>query len=318
MDSTVPGPLCRAEELEEACQTDPENCRRIGFEAAWLRHRTILYRYSLRWTNGRQEDAEDALGQVAVVALQTIPSDLTPADERAWLLRLVYTKCMDIYRASKRSRNILQEAEIPAAEVASDSSNLESLVLDVELSIVVQSHVSQLAPRLRAVAELHLLRDLRYGEIAEILAISEENVRKRMQKVRAILREPLRRYLAGDAGAVRCPEKQEHRRKTRTSALWSIEALRKYVRKHPRGWKKRWELASRLRQEGLLEEAVLHYEGAALRQPRQPELWVELGGVLCAVGRPGEAAAAYEKALRWARDKAMQRQARNLLAGCRD
>lgn len=318
MDSTAPGLPCRAGEPEEACPTEPENReRRADFEAAWHRHRAELYRCSLRWTNGRLEDAEDALGQVAVVALQTIPSDLTPSDERAWLLRLAYTKCMDLYRERKRSRNVLQGVEIPASEIASDSPDLESAVLDDELSLMVRSHVRQLAPRLRDVAELHLLRDLRYAEIAEILAISEANVRKRMQQARAVLRGPLQDYLAGGAGFVRPPEKKEHRRRTASPVRWSTEALRKYVREHPRGWKKRWELASRLYQEGLLEEAIFHFEAAALRQPRQPELWIELGGALSAVGRPDDAAAAYENALRWARDEATQRQARDLLAGCR-
>lgn len=320
MDSTGrPAPPERAAEREEACSTDTENQeRREGFEAAWRRYQAELYRLSLRWTSGRQEDAEDALAQVAIVALQTIPSGLKPSDTRAWLLRVAYTKCMDLHRERRRSLQAFQGEETPPPEIASDSPHLESVVLADELRAVVRRYVSRLAPGLRAVAELHLLRDLRYAEVAEILAISEANVRKRMQQVRAVLRGPLQRYLAGEAGAVRCAQtKVPRRRKPAAPARWSVEALRKYVRAHPRGWKKRWELASRLRQEGLLEEAILHFQGAALRQPRQPRLWMEMGEALREAGRPGEAAAAYEKALRWARDEATKRRVRDLLAGCR-
>jgi tetratricopeptide (TPR) repeat protein len=84
---------------------------------------------------------------------------------------------------------------------------------------------------------------------------------------------------------------------------WPIQALRAYIRKHPRGWKKRWELARLLCAAGELEEAAQLLRGAVERQPRRIAIALELGEILERLGRAEEAIAAYEAALSWARDE---------------
>lgn len=182
----------------ETSNGNEEELRRARFETAWRQNVSELYRRSLQWTSGRREDADDALGHAALIALEKMPQELQPVEARRWLLRLVYSKCMDIHRRRKR------HVDIPSLEVEIQETGpgLESVLLEGELLAVTRDRIRKLPPRLRSVAELHLLRDIPYSEIADLLVLTEVNVRKRMQEARAFLREPLRAYLESDGPLV--------------------------------------------------------------------------------------------------------------------
>ena len=309
----------------ETIDEDTDERRRDRFETAWRENMKELYRRSLSWTSGHREDAEDALGQAALVALNKMPQELQPGEERRWLLRLVYSKCMDIHRHRKRSGYLARSGDDPApeAEIPEIGPGLESLLLEGELFAVARARIQTLPQRLRNVAELHLLRDTPYSEIADLLALTEVNVRKRMQEARALLREHLEAYLKGDV-RIQAPRQPDPGEGSPASdeleplriSSWTLEALEKYVQRHPRSWKKQWELAFRLREAGSLENAVFHFREAVNRQPRRMELWSDLGTALLLLGRNEEAREAFEAALRHARDEASRDRLRELIAKC--
>lgn len=328
MDSTV----CRPEGLQDfgAEITErgkggesPEELRRARFETAWSQNAAELYRRGLYWTSGRREDADDALGQAALVALEKMPNDFQADEARRWLLRLVYSKCMDIHRHRKRSRQVERDEDGTGGEIEAVGPGIDAMLLESELIAVIQDRIQKLPPRLKGVAELHLLREKPYSEIADLLSITEVNVRKRMQQARALLREHLQAYLQGDV-CFQAPKKLdedqgsikiEEAEPLRTSG-WGLEALEKYVQRHPRGWKKRWELALRLREAGALEKAIVHFHEAASRQPRRIDLWSDLGTTFLLLGRTEEACVAFETALRRARDEVSRARLRELIARC--
>src|SRR4029077_14082114 len=125
--------------------------------------------------------------------------ELPPVDARRWLLRLVYSKCMDIHRDRRRCPSIAGEEDLlsPRKEIEAAGPDHESPLLTRELIAVVRNRVQNLPPRLRKVAELYLLREMPYREIADLLALTEVNVRKRMQEARPLLREHLQAYREG-------------------------------------------------------------------------------------------------------------------------
>jgi RNA polymerase sigma factor (sigma-70 family) len=329
MDSTLrrPGSLqsCGTEIAEgERGDENPEERWRARFEVFWSENVAELQRRSLRWTSGRQEDADDALGQAALVALEKMPQELQPEEVRRWLLRLVYSKCMDIHRHRHRSRYVTWDVGNPSPEneIEAAGPGLESMLLTCELVAVAHDRIRRLPPRLRGVAELHLLRDEPYSEIADLLSLTEVNIRKRMQEARALLREHIHAYLAGDAGIqIRNPDEDEssqnlHQPEPLQVSGWTLEALEKYVHRHPRSWKRRWELALRLHESGALDEAILHFREATSRQPRRMELWSDLGTALLLLNRNEEARAAFEAALGRAKDEADRTRLQDWMAQC--
>jgi RNA polymerase sigma factor (sigma-70 family) len=322
---------CGTEGEERREEQEPaEARRRARFETAWRCNVTELDRRSLNWSGGRREDADDALGQAALVALEKLPSELQPEELRRWLLRLVYSKCMDIHRHRKRARCVSRNADdsAPEEEIPAAGPGLESTLLAGELIAVARDRIQRLPPRLRHVAELYLLRDLSYAEIADRLALTEVNIRKRMQEARAQLREPLQAYVKGDV-RVQAPRRRDPAGSSPATAQsepdsepepeplrpsgWTLPALERYVRNHPRSWKKRWELALRLRDAGDLEQAVLHFREATGRQPRRMELWLDLGTTLTVLGRGEAAREAFETALSRAQDEVSRVRLRELI-----
>lgn len=293
---TRPAPSCA-----DFPRSTPDHEPRKRIEEAWRRHFSELYRRSLFWANGRREDAEDALGQAAVMALQKLPENLLPEMTLPWLLRLVYSKCMDIHRERRRRRHFVDDLDQGSVPEPVGTEDLESALLESELKKFVRRSISEMPPRLRSVAEPYLLRDQGYTEIAGRLEITEVNVRKRMQEARAHLRQCLRAYLADEA---RPPAPRGRRPASPSGAsprrrlLLSLAALEEYVRRHPRGWKKRQELALRLREAGRSEEAVLELRLALERQPGQAGLWRDLVSALRSLGRGDEAITACEEASR--------------------
>lgn len=258
-----------------------------------------------------------------------MPQGLQPDGERRWLLRLVYSKCMDVHRHRKRSRVVAWAVDAPplGEEIEAAGPDLETALLANELTAVVRDRIDSLPPRLRRVAELHLLQEIPYSEIADLLALTEVNVRKRMQNARTLLREPLQAYRGGDASiqAPRSTDRAERGGDTLASdepkppriSGWALETLEQYVLRHPRSWKRRWELALRLREAGSLEKAVFHFRESANRQPRRMELWSDLGTALLRLDRAEEARAAFQAALLRARDEGNRARLRELIAACR-
>jgi RNA polymerase sigma factor (sigma-70 family) len=307
----------------ETGNENQEELRRARFETAWRQNVAELYRRGLQWTSGRREDADDALGHAALIALEKMPHELQPVEARRWLLRLVYSKCMDILRHRRRSPYVDRDVDAPSLteEIEAAGPGHESALLAGELISVTRDRIQSLPPRLRKVAELHLLGEKRYSEIADLLALTEVNVRKRMQQARALLREHLQAYMEGDVH-IQAPRTGDQIRPAidgpeplRRSG-WTLESLERYVQRHPRGWKKRWELALRLREAGFPENAVLHLREAAGRQPRRFEIWLDLGTTLMLLNRREEAREAFEAALRWARDEVSRARLRELIARC--
>lgn len=328
MVSTLCGPVelqdCGTESSEgETLDEGEVELRRARFEAAWRQNVSELYRRSLRWTSGRREDADDALGHSALIALEKMPQELNPVEARRWLLRLVYSKCMDISRYRKRTPCVARDVDdsFSKEEIEAAGPGHESKLLGGELVSVVRDRIHSLPPRLRKVADLYLLSEMPYSEIADLLALTEVNVRKRMQEARALLRGHLQAYLEGDV-SIQAPRTVDpgspaiHEPEPLRLSGWTLESLERYVQRHPRGWKKRWELALRLREAGSPEQAILHFREAANRQHRRIEIWLDLGTTLLLLNRSKEAREAFEAALRQARNEASKARLCELITRC--
>jgi RNA polymerase sigma-70 factor (ECF subfamily) len=74
----------------------------------------------------------------------------------------------------------------------------ESWLLNLEMVAYLKYKIASLPDRLRHPLILHCCQNKSYPDIAKQLTISEENVRKRIQKARKILKQQLKKYLAGE------------------------------------------------------------------------------------------------------------------------
>ncbi len=170
---------------------DPED-----FWAAWNTHKEYLFRLSMIWMNISAADAEDAFADATIRAYEKYAAHAAQiSNERAWFARLLHNICIDRHRANRRLGNLYDKvkeiSEIEFAMLETRQLTPEGRLLNRELGGRLHAAITELPKRLRAPVILRLVQGEEYDDIAQRLGISNDNVRKRVQQGRAILRDKL-------------------------------------------------------------------------------------------------------------------------------
>lgn len=122
---------------------------------------------------GNPHDVQDALQEVLLRYLEKAPAFVSPDHEKAWLLRVTTNCCKDSLRARRRHSHAdlepLREC-LPARE----SRHLQELYA--------------LPAKWKTVLILHYFEGYSVKEIAGILGLTENAVKKRLQRARDALR----------------------------------------------------------------------------------------------------------------------------------
>ena len=161
-----------------------------AFWCLWIRHRKTIHQLCLRETNGHAADAEDALSQVMLKALDRLPRCAEQImHPEAWLRQLARNLCIDLRRERYRRYETAENWELIAgAEPESDPP-----LLHVEVESEIQQRIDALPAPLRESFVLHIVQEIPARRVASRLGLSPDNVRKRVQ----LARIRLRRGLAG-------------------------------------------------------------------------------------------------------------------------
>lgn len=123
-----------------------------------------------------EADAEDAIQNTLLTAYEHL-EDLHFFDKvKPWVLKILTRECYRI--ASYRKDHV----DIDGLSVAADPG------VDPDTKESVWQAVNQLETKYREIIILFYYEDLSTREIAGILGISEENVRKRLSRARVVLR----------------------------------------------------------------------------------------------------------------------------------
>ena len=136
----------------------------------------LLYRTGIMIL-GNPQDVQDVLQEVMLKVLQKMPEFHDSEHEKAWLLRVTINICKDMLRFRFRHQYIqIDELEIEAADT-DDRQLLQEII--------------QLPSSWRIVLILHYVEGYSLREIADILSVSENAVKKRMQRAKAGLKKKL-------------------------------------------------------------------------------------------------------------------------------
>jgi len=163
------------------------------FEILMRRHNQRLYR-TARSILGNEIEAEDVMQESYVRAFQHLPQFEGRARFSTWLTKIV------VHEASLRRRRAVRFLALdtaiqssPADAARARRSDPEVRLLEGEMKTLLEGAVDALPPDYRAVFILREIEELDTGEAAETLMVSEEVVRTRLVRARAMLREHLYR-----------------------------------------------------------------------------------------------------------------------------
>jgi RNA polymerase sigma factor (sigma-70 family) len=128
-------------------------------------------------------DADDCWQETWLSALRAYPSLKEASNLRAWVFTIAHHKIIDHVRA--RGRRAIPVAE--AAELASANPAPATALPDEQL----WSSVAELPDKQRTAVTLRFLIDSSYGEIADVMGISEEAARRNVHEALKRLRKEL-------------------------------------------------------------------------------------------------------------------------------
>ncbi len=121
-----------------------------------------------------EQDAQDAIQDTFCRYLEKSPVFTDKEHEKAWLIRVASNICRDMLRFRIRHPKVSIE-EITDSLATPEEQNVLAELLALPL-------------RYRSVIYLHYVEGYRIREIADLLGISEQAVKKRMQRGRDQLR----------------------------------------------------------------------------------------------------------------------------------
>lgn len=178
--------------------SDEELVRRILhgetalFEVIMRRYNQRLYRAARAITRDDSQ-AEEIMQSAYVRAYEHLDQFAGRAPFGAWLTRIAVNEAL----ASLRRANHYAEPEgegDPMDRFASPAADPEHAAANTELSRVLEHLIEQLPDTLRSVFVLREVEGMNTAETADALGISEESVRVRLHRARAILRDSLTGY----------------------------------------------------------------------------------------------------------------------------
>jgi RNA polymerase sigma-70 factor (ECF subfamily) len=131
-------------------------------------------------------DRDDLMQEIALAIWQALPRFRAECSERSFLFRIAHNRSIACL-ARNRSRSLERAGEI---EVKDPAPNPESGLAASQRAAQLRGAIRCLPVAYRQVITL-TLEGLGYGEIAEVLGISESNVGARLTRARQMLREVL-------------------------------------------------------------------------------------------------------------------------------
>ncbi len=160
---------------------------------------TPIYRLGLKML-GNTQDAEDVLQNTFLNALTHLSEFEGRSSLSTWLYRIASNEALMLIRRKKPNVNIddfqsEDSDDVSLPEIFVDWSALpEKELLDGEGKKMLDKAVQRLPESLRMVFVLRDIEDLSIKETAEILNLTETNVKTRLLRARMALREQLSAY----------------------------------------------------------------------------------------------------------------------------
>ncbi len=163
-------------------QSNPAN--RIPDISAEERSQLLRLAYRFCWN---RSDAEDALHNALLVAIEKADQLRDPAKRWSWLCRLVVQQCHLLGRKQHRRNESHRAAGFSprGSAPATQSSALES----AELGDLMRRLLTNLPEQQRAAMTLRHIERWDYPRIAQVMAISESTVRAHVRAGREALRK---------------------------------------------------------------------------------------------------------------------------------
>lgn len=158
------------------------------------RYNQRLYRIGMSILNDDAE-VEDSMQVAYIHAYENLEKFAFKASFSTWLTRILINECL--LRLKKKGKTIMMPDDNMENELQSwkvETHTPIAGVLQAELKAILEDAISRLPEIYRTVFVMREIEDMNVAETQECLAISEVNVKVRLNRAKAMLRDSLSGY----------------------------------------------------------------------------------------------------------------------------
>jgi RNA polymerase sigma factor (sigma-70 family) len=165
------------------------------FEILIRRNNPYLYKLGMSY-GYKHEDVEDLMQEAFIAAYLNLEKFEARSSFKTWITRIMlnqcYQKAQKLSFKFEKANDILNEKITPMFE-SNQSTDTYRSVLNNELSNIIGSALTSIPLEYRMVFSLRELNGMSTAETAEVLEISETNVKVRLNRAKHMLREKVER-----------------------------------------------------------------------------------------------------------------------------
>lgn len=165
------------------------NGEKALFEILIRRNNPFLYKIA-RSYGFTHEDAEDLMQEAFVAAYLNLSKFEGRSSFKTWLTRIMLNQCYHKTKSMEAKQRHIEEnsAKLPAGDASSDTWRS---IANKEISDIIARALVSIPLDYRLVFSLRELNGMNTAETAELLDITETNVKVRLNRAKSMLRQKL-------------------------------------------------------------------------------------------------------------------------------
>jgi RNA polymerase sigma factor (sigma-70 family) len=162
------------------------------YEILIRRNNPFLYKIG-RSYNYNHEDTQDLMQETFITAYSNLSKFENRSSFKTWIIRIMLNNCFKKKQKSNYKNEIVNEIDersIPLF-ISEQNTDTNKTVVNRELKNVIEEALAQLPIEYRMVFSLREINGLNVSEAADILSISESNVKVRLNRAKTMLRKEI-------------------------------------------------------------------------------------------------------------------------------
>ncbi len=150
-----------------------------NFDTIYQLYYAKVYRLCKGYFNGDNDIASDVTQEVFIKVWENLSKFRNESNVSTWIYKIASNTCL-MYLRKTSNRKVVHTNEIPEMITGADLQDSE------EKFFKMYSCINQLEPGSRLIIMM-VLEDLGYDRIAEVMGITEENLRVRIHRIKSKL-----------------------------------------------------------------------------------------------------------------------------------
>lgn len=169
------------------------------FEILIRRNNPFLYKIG-RSYNYNHEDTQDLMQETYIDAYKSLSKFENRSSFKTWIIKIMLNQCFRKKQKLSFKNEIAREINENSKPMFTNSdSDTNKIIINRELNYVIENALEAVPLNYRIVFSLREMNGLNVSETAETLDISEANVKVRLNRAKAMLRNEIEKtYTAED------------------------------------------------------------------------------------------------------------------------